>query len=55
MINTVVLSKKALKDLRKIPKRIEVKLLAWVFAVETVGVENVRKNKSFHDEPLQGK
>ena len=39
MINTVVFSKKVLKDLKKIPKQIEIKLFAWVFAVESVGVE----------------
>lgn len=54
MINTVVISTKANKDLQRIPSVIVRKLLAWVNDVEIRGLENVRKVPGFHDEPLKG-
>ena len=54
MINRVELSKQVKKDLKKIPLYIVDKLLAWVRLVEQIGVEEVRKIKGFHDEPLSG-
>ena len=43
-----------MKQLRKVPPHVVVKLMAWVEAVETTGLENVRKIPGFHDEPLKG-
>ena len=52
MINCVELSKQVKKHLKKIPLYIVDKLLACVRLVEQIGVEEVRKIKGFHDEPL---
>jgi proteic killer suppression protein len=53
-IKTVKISPAARKDLKGVPNYIVDKLLAWVGRVEQVGIEEVRKLKGFHDEPLQG-
>lgn len=54
MINTIVLSTKAKKDLQGLPSYIVRKLLAWVEDVENRGLENVRLVPGYHDEPLKG-
>ena len=54
MINAVVLSARAKKDLRKVPDHIRKKLRTWISAVELLGLETVRKIPGFHDEPLHG-
>lgn len=51
----VFLSKKAPKDLNKIPQDLQKKLLFWAKAVKKFGIQKVRLTKSFHDEPLVGK
>ena len=43
------------KQLRKLPKHIKRKLLAWARDVEKKGIGKIRKIKGFHDEPLRGK
>jgi len=53
-INVVVISDRAQKDVRKLPKYIVAKLLSWVESVELEGLENVRKISGYHDEPLKG-
>ena len=50
----VELSKRAQKDLQKVPVYIAMKLQMWVEFFEEQGVRAVRKIPSFHDEPLQG-
>ena len=55
MINTVVISRSAKKDLKKIPVYIAIKLQAWVNDIEVQGLEEVRKVPGWHDEPLHGK
>lgn len=50
----VKISKKALKDLKKVPKKIIQKLLVWVQSVEIQGIREVRKLPGLHDEPLFG-
>lgn len=55
VIRRVVLSRAVEKRLRKVPRHIAVKLLAWVEAVEEEGLEEVRKIPGYHDEPLRGK
>lgn len=54
-IFSVNLSKKALKQLKTIPKPIVVKLLTWVEAIELKGLREIRKLPGFNDEPLKGK
>lgn len=54
MIVTVKLSKRAQKDLRRVPQFIAVKLMAWVEDVEVRGLGEVRKIPGYHDEPLHG-
>ncbi len=51
----VVLSKNAIKNLRKIPRTILDKLESWIEAIELEGLREVRKLPGFHDEPLKGK
>lgn len=43
------------KDLKKVPRYILVKLLAWVDDVSVRGIKEVRKTPGYHDEPLTGK
>ncbi|WP_295899756.1 type II toxin-antitoxin system RelE family toxin [uncultured Bdellovibrio sp.] len=54
MITTVILSRKAQKDLKKLPRYIIEALAAWVENVETDGLEETRKIPGYHDEPLRG-
>lgn len=54
MIQKVLISKRALKDLQKIPSYISDKLDAWAHDIELRGLEEVRKIPSYHDEPLSG-
>lgn len=54
MIQEVQLSKTVVKQLRRVPNHIVVKLQAWVEAVETDGLPQVRKIPGYHDEPLKG-
>ena len=39
----------------KVPLHIAVKLKAWADDFEKRGIEEVRKTKGYHDEPLKGK
>ena len=55
MIKNVEFSRKAEKDLKRLPEHVGKKLLAWVEAVEENGLEEVKKRKGIHDEPLKGK
>lgn len=54
MIRRVLISKRAEKQLRSVPRHIRKNLLDWVRLVETDGVEAVRRILGFHDEPLRG-
>ena len=55
MINSVEISTKAQKALKKVPKYIIRKLLFWVNEVSEVGLRATRKSPGWHDEPLKGK
>lgn len=55
MIYAVQLSRLAQKQLGKVPAYIASKLKSWVDAVESEGLEEVRKIPGYHDEPLHGK
>lgn len=54
-IYDVIISDRALKDLKKVPLPIALKLQAWIEAVGHDGLGAVRKIPGYHDEPLQGK
>ncbi len=54
MINTVTLSPRAQKDIRKCPSHIVRSLMAWVGAVQAEGLEAIRRLPGYHDEPLHG-
>jgi len=55
MINTVIISKHAKNDLKKVPSYVALKLQAWINNTEVQGLEEVRKVLGWHDEPLYGK
>ena len=54
MIRSVVLSKRAQKDLAKIPKHIRRLFHTWEEGVRNHGLEEIRKVPGYHDEPLKG-
>lgn len=54
MIYQVEVSKKALKQLKKIPKHLIVRLDYWIDEVERFGLEKTRIRSGYHDEPLKG-
>jgi proteic killer suppression protein len=54
VIKTVLISARAKKDLRVVPRQVLDKFTAWVQSVELIGLEEVRKVPGFHDEPLKG-
>jgi proteic killer suppression protein len=51
---TIIFSKSAEKDLSKIPKHIRQSLQHWITTVKLLGLDETRKLKGFHDEPLKG-
>jgi len=55
MINRVIISARARKQVRHTPRHVVTKLMAWVASVENEGIEFVRRIPGFHDEPLKGK
>ena len=54
MICRVQISKKAIKQLAKVPKHIAVNLMSWIDDVEDRGLESARRTPGYHDEPLKG-
>lgn len=54
MIRRVVLSRVAEKQLRKVPQHVAAKLLEWIDIVEEEGLEQARRIRGYHDEPLRG-
>lgn len=54
VIRSVRLSRRAEKDLERVPGHIASKLLGWIDAIEYEGLERVRRIPGYHDEPLQG-
>ena len=57
MKTVVQISKKAEKQIDKAPIEIIESIIEWVSMIETIGLEQVRKNggKGLHDEALKGK
>jgi toxin HigB-1 len=54
MINTVNISSRARKQLKKVPLHVVRKLAGWVISVEEKGIEEIRKIPGYHDKPLTG-
>ena len=54
VIRSVRLSRRAEKDLERVPGHIALKLQGWIDAVEYEGLEEVRRIPGYHDEPLDG-
>lgn len=54
-IYRVIISKKAQKDIQKVPHYIADKLDEWIESIETDGLQETRKIPGYHDEPLKGK
>lgn len=54
MIKVVTLSKRAEKEILKLPNHIIRKLRLWVYDVERLGLSEVQKILGYHDEPLKG-
>ncbi len=51
----VYLTSNAIKNLKKVPLHISLKLQSWIDAVGHKGLNEVRKIPGYHDEPLKGK
>jgi len=51
----ILVSKKAAKQLNKVPAHIKLKFEAWCDILGYIGLLESRKYKGFHDEPLSGK
>lgn len=54
MISKVTYSKFAEKQLNKLPRHIKEALYLWAKTVERIGVNETRRLKGYHDEPLKG-
>jgi proteic killer suppression protein len=54
MINVVEISKRAEKEIIKLPNHIQRKLRLWIHDVERLGLSEVQKISGYHDEPLKG-
>jgi proteic killer suppression protein len=54
VIVQVEIGSKAKDGIRRLPKHVVRKLMAWVDGVETLGLEEMRKIPGYHDEPLHG-
>ena len=55
MLRAVRISQRAQKGLRLAPPHVRRKLKAWIESVSKDGLDDVRKIRGFHDEPLKGK
>jgi proteic killer suppression protein len=52
---TIEISKFVVKELKKLPEHVVIKLRAWVNDVEDRGLPEVKKISGYHDEPVKGK
>ena len=53
-IYDVVLTKRAERNLEKVPKHIVRKLQSWIDSVEYSGLNAVKNISGYHNEPLKG-
>jgi proteic killer suppression protein len=54
MICRVKLTRRARKQILKLPGQVQTKLWTWVDLVTVEGLDEVRKSPGWHDEPLVG-
>lgn len=54
MQSKVTYSKFAEKQLNKVPKYIKEAMYLWTLTIHKIGIEETRKVKGYHDEPLKG-
>ena len=54
MITVVRFSRRAEKEIPKVPGYIQKKLRLWVSDIESQGLSEVQKIPGYHDEPLKG-
>jgi proteic killer suppression protein len=54
MNTEVLVSKKAQKDIKKLPLIIKIKFYTWVKLLDEHGLKQARKVKGFNDEALKG-
>jgi proteic killer suppression protein len=54
-VTKVRLYKRAMDDVQKVPRYIQVKLRAWIRGIEIEGLQDLRKVTGYHDELLLGK
>ncbi len=55
MIRRVEITRRAEKQVRRLPVHVGEKLSHWVYLVMEIGLEEARKIPGFHDEPLAGR
>ena len=53
-MNQVILNKKAQEQIKKLPAHVANKIQRWAEQVEALGIEMIRKQPGYHDEPLKG-
>jgi proteic killer suppression protein len=53
VITEVLITKQALKDLKRTPKHLQEKFRAWLVAINKIGLMETRKSPGWHDEPLK--
>ncbi len=54
MISRAIIADGARRQLRRVPRHVIDKLMAWIESVEEDGLEATRRVPGFHDEPLRG-
>lgn len=54
MKTKVLISKKVVKEIERVPLYISKKLYDWVAQVQIYGIYTIRMVPGFHDEPLKG-
>jgi proteic killer suppression protein len=55
MITEVLITTRAARSLKKVPKQVSVNFFLWEQEVSKHGLEQVRKIPGYHDEQLRGK
>ena len=53
-MNLVITNKKVQKQIKRLPIHVARKLQRWSEQVETLGIDAIRKQPGYHDEPLKG-
>ena len=54
IVTVVRIERFAEKQIGRLPEYIHEKFLFWVRELEFYGIQEIRKNRGYHDEPLKG-